>query len=246
MRYAILSDLHGNEPALRAIIKRLQTLSPNRVVCLGDIVGYNPFPDFCVRFVSENCDFVLRGNHDKAVAQVETCFEMNGMAESAIRWTRAVLSTKHIEYLTQLPAGPVLLNDGLLICHGTPMDEDRYLVGTNDVRESFAFIGDNFRFARFCAVGHTHIPLVIGEGKETVYPKNGLVVKLERGRRYLLNPGSVGQPRDGDFRASFGILDTEQLEFIVYRVSYAVEQTQKRILEESLHRFLAERLAIGA
>ena len=246
MRYAILSDLHGNEPALRAVIQRLQILLPDRVVCLGDLVGYNPFPAFCVRFVFENCDFVLRGNHDKAVAQSGTCFEMNGIAASVIRWTRVALSTKHIEYLTQLPAGPILLSDGLLICHGTPMDEDRYLADINDVRESFAYIGENFRLARFCAVGHTHIPIVIGEGEKTVYPKNGLVVKLEQGRRYLLNPGSVGQPRDGDFRASFGILDTEQREFIVYRVSYAVEQTQKRILEKGLHRFLAERLAIGA
>ena len=246
MRYAILSDLHGNEPALLAVLKRLHNLLPDRIVCLGDLVGYNPFPAFCVQFALSDCDFVIRGNHDKAVAQLGTRFEMNEIAESAIRWTRETLSSHYIEHLAQLPAGPMLISNGLLICHGTPMDEDRYLVSVNDVQESFTFLYEHFRLTSFCAIGHTHIPLVIGERTSTVYPKNGLIVQLEPGRRYLLNPGSVGQPRDGDSRASFGILDTEQLEFTVHRVSYAVERTQERIIEAGLPEFLAERLAIGS
>lgn len=245
MRYAILSDLHGNEPALFAVRKRLQNVGAEHIVCLGDLVGYNPFPAACLKFASEHCDLVIRGNHDKAVAIQKTRFEMNEIAEAAIRWTQKKLSAQEVQLLAELRAGPLLAENGLLICHGTPIDEDRYLVNAIDAEDSFRYLSSYYPSIRLCAFGHTHVPLVVDEEGMSFCPQDGAAVKLSPNRRYLLNPGSVGQPRDGDSRAAFGILDTERQEFTVHRIPYSVEQTQKQIRDEGLPNFLAERLAVG-
>ena len=245
MRYAILSDLHGNEPALTAVVDRLRGIEVDRTVCLGDLVGYNPFPVPCLRFSREHCDLTIRGNHDKAVAGVQTRFEMNEVAEAAIRWTREALSARQLRGLAKLRAGPITAGDGLLVCHGTPMDEDRYLVAVEDARESFEFLFARYPLTRFCAFGHTHVAVVVDERRGATVPEDGAAVRLAPGRRYLLNPGSVGQPRDGDPRAAFGILDTERLEFTVHRVAYPLQRTQERIRAEGLPDFLAERLISG-
>lgn len=246
MRYLILSDIHANLEALEAVLEAAPPATFDRLLVLGDLVGYGASPNEVIERLDQlHPDAIVRGNHDKVAAGLTDPDEFTELAAEAARWTQTALTPANRARLASLPRGPLLVDGALELCHGAPFDEDAYLVSRLDVLRAF-------QAARrpLCLFGHTHIAAVIGrvddrldvtlpEGQATV------TVSLRETTRYLINPGSVGQPRDGDPRAAYAVLDTEQRTVTLYRVAYPVERAQQRILAAGLPARLAHRLALG-
>jgi predicted phosphodiesterase len=246
MRAAILSDIHANREALEAVEARLETLRIDRVLFLGDAVGYNADPDYCLRRVSAlvgRTGAAVRGNHDKTITDPGNLSWFNEVARAALVWTRRALSPEAVRLAGELPAGPVLAEGRWLICHGAPTDEDQYVTRAQEAAAGFRFLAERFPEVRLVFCGHTHVPLLLEERGRAIRPPQRFVLK--QGRRYLINPGSVGQPRDRVPQASFGVLDEEGMVYEHYRVPYPIEKTQAKVLAAGLDPALAERLAGG-
>ncbi len=246
MRVAVLSDMHGNATALEAVLLELDSQLVDHIVCLGDMVGYGARPGLCVRLVREYSDAVIRGNHDRAVLRPEEAGSFNDAAAAALEWTRARLTDDEYAYLSSLPASRH--HPGMLLCHGAPSDPGRYISGLRQAATEFA------RFTEtVCLFGHTHVPACIhaprGEHAfadcDATHPSPGRPVGLRRDLRYLLNPGSVGQPRDLDSRAAFMVVDTGTSSATLRRVPYDVGAEQARMAAEGLPARLIQRLAVG-
>lgn len=248
MTVAILSDIHGNREALGAVLAAVDSLSVHAIWCLGDLVGYNPDPDFCVDETLRRADVVVRGNHDKAVAGLLSLEWFNPTAKEAVLWTRRVCQPGTRERLARLPEGPAEAGGGVVLCHGTPMDEDRYMVEHGAITDTLRWMRGGGRAARICFHGHTHLPFACflrdRASRAEALPTEGEIA-LEPGRSYLINPGSVGQPRDGIPLASFGILDADRSSYVTLRVAYDVGETRRKIIGAGLPRELAWRLGEG-
>ena len=249
MIVGVISDIHSNREALDVVLSEIERMGVETIFCLGDIVGYNADPDRCVDVVMFRAAEVVRGNHDKAVAGLLDLDWFNSSARAAALWTRSVVRPDTLETLRRLAQGPREAGDGeILLCHGTPYDEDAYLVDTNSIEESWRCLDSEHPGVRFCFFGHTHVPFVVVRRKGARRPQ---VVQwrekleLEAEAVYLINPGSVGQPRDGIALASFGILDTGRMIYSNIRVRYAVQETRRKILLAGLPSGLAQRLAEG-
>lgn len=248
MTCAVISDIHSNLEALDAVLTAIDGFDVDAVYCLGDIVGYGPNPDECTKAVLARCKAAVRGNHDKAVVGLLSIEWFNPVAADGALWNRKNASEETLAAIRALPKGPLDVGDGILLSHGTPMDEDRYLIDPPAIQESFRTLDDEFPQVRFCFNGHSHYPVVIRRRAKKARPE-----MLERGERYrlepevvyLINPGSVGQPRDGNPLASFGILDTSRLVYRNIRVAYRVQETQRKIIAAGLPRELAWRLGDG-
>lgn len=191
-----------------------------------------------------NPEVVIRGNHDRVVAGIEDGEDFNFLALQAALMNRRLLSEDSLRYLAGLPSGPLPLRDGCIVVHGSPRDEDEYVV---DLPEAAEIFGET-DFA-LCLFGHTHIPCVFhrtASGVSRIFPAaDGTRVPLRPGERLLLNPGSVGQPRDEDPRASFLLMDQQRKEAVFHRVVYPIQQAQLRILEAGIPPLLAQRLERG-
>lgn len=246
MRYVILSDLHGNRQALEAVLAVVPLSAECRLVVLGDLVGYGADPNFVVaRVRALDPAAVVRGNHDKVACGLASDEEFTPLARTAIAWTAAALTPENRAYLRGLPAGPLLVSPRLEVCHGSPADEDQYIVDSVDALDALAVAR-----APVCLFGHTHVAVVFERDHERLHVRlpesdDALVVTLHPDRRYLINPGSVGQPRDGDPRAAFAVLDDEAGRAELRRVAYPVEEAQAAILAAGLPPLLAHRLASG-
>lgn len=247
MRYLVLSDIHANIDALDAVLEAAPTGSYDGVVVLGDLVGYGAEPNLVVdRVRALSPVAIVRGNHDKVAAGLESAEGFNPTAQRSAAWTRDALSRETREYLVALPEGPRVLDDLVEICHGSPVDEDTYIFGELDAAEALAASR-----RRVCLFGHTHLPttaaLDASRSLEVLFHRahGDQRVTFSDGRRYLANPGSVGQPRDGDPRAAFAVFDTEALAIHIQRVEYPVEQARDRILAAGLPKPLAIRLMHG-
>jgi predicted phosphodiesterase len=254
-RLAIISDIHGNLHALQAVLARLAEFEPSQIVCLGDVVGYGPFPDSCVDLVVRHCKIIVQGNHDKAVVDPLVADEFNGAAREAIYWTRDVLGPLHLNALNRLPRLAFLGPENCVMCvHDSPVPGPTDYVHDKQVA-SQAFRGVE---TNICLLGHTHVPMVFEaptlnhEEQLTApeliayLPTDASPITLEADRRYICNPGSVGQPRDCDPRAAFAILDLDDRTFTVHRVPYDVAAAQMATQRAGLPFVLAERLALGA
>jgi predicted phosphodiesterase len=245
MRTLFLSDLHSNLEATRACLQAARELGYDRVAVLGDLVGYGGSPEEVVGEVRDlRPAVIIRGNHDRVVSGIEEGEDFNLFALQAALANRKLLSSEARAYLGALPAGPQILEDACLISHGTPRDEDEYLVDSEGAEAVF-------READFslCFFGHTHVPCVFqwegGEVAGLIPAPGDTRILLEPGSRYLINPGSVGQPRDEDPRAAFLILDGKRKTVTFHRVGYPIQQAQLRILEAGLPPLLAQRLERG-
>jgi diadenosine tetraphosphatase ApaH/serine/threonine PP2A family protein phosphatase len=246
MRYLVISDIHANLEAYDTVMDAARALGWDRVVVLGDLVGYGGDPNAIVDRVRALAPHALiRGNHDKVGSGIETAEGFNAVARSAIRWTYETLTEDNRAWLAALPAGPVEVDAAFEICHGTPFDEDAYVFDDLDALRAL-------HAARrpLCLFGHTHVQVGYSLAQnQFAVETNGDArphdVVLKAGTRYLINPGSVGQPRDGDPRAGFALVDADRQVVTIHRIAYPVERAQARISEQGLPEILAERLAVG-
>jgi predicted phosphodiesterase len=247
LRYLLLSDIHSNLEGLEACLEAGHE-KYEEALCLGDLVGYGPDPNAVVEKMRVLAKVIIRGNHDKACAGLDDASDFNPLARWATLWTREALAPDNLEFLRSLPQGPVTL-DGFDIVHGSPLDEDEYITGPD---QAIPVIRTLQR--QIICYGHTHHQggfMLTPKGRflpiRLACKENGLIfsLPLEKGGRYLLNPGSVGQPRDGDPRAAFAILDTEVNQLEYYRAPYNIHQTQEKMQKHGLPEPLIRRLEFG-
>ncbi len=245
MRFLILSDPHANWYALQAVLADAEGRY-DQIVCCGDLVGYNPDPALVLNWTREHCLAIVRGNHDKVVAGVESIEWFNEVAQIAARWTISQLSGEQLTFLRELPIGPVRL-EHFHIWHGSPRDEDEYLTGVREAVPVFDSLELPLGF-----FGHTHLQGIFFSkqrklGVIPAVPKKTaeVAIELEPDVLYLVNPGSVGQPRDGDSRAAYALYDSEQKVVFLRRVVYPVEATAEALKRAGLPEVLAHRLFYG-
>ena len=245
MRYLILSDIHANLDAFEAVLAHAKGRW-DRALVLGDLVGYGAQPGEVIdRVLSLDPDVVIRGNHDKAACGIDDGSQFNAVARVAAIWTGEHLPPDKLEYLRALPMGPIEIDALAEICHGAPFDEDHYIFDGGDARLAF-----DTMTRPLCLYGHTHLPAIFRRLDEYYEggmpdPDREVVVSLQRGVYYLVNVGSIGQPRDGDPRAGYGVLDVDARELRLYRVPYPVEEAQRKIIAAGLPVSLANRLSVG-
>jgi predicted phosphodiesterase len=246
VRYLILSDIHANLPALEAVLADAAG-SYDVVACCGDLVGYGADPNGVVDWVRKTAKAVVRGNHDKAcLATPEELEWFNPVAREAAEWTRDALRPDNIEYLSTLPRGPVS-EDGFQLLHGSPVDEDEYVINIWDAAPLSGYVDGALAF-----FGHTHLQggfffprAGVQRLPKLPQGKTELLLNLTDERLYLVNPGSVGQPRDGDPRAAYVIYEPEHHTVVYRRVNYDIAEAQKRIRRAGLPDGLASRLQTG-
>jgi predicted phosphodiesterase len=236
MRVAVISDIHANLHALQAVVEAIEGESPDAVWCLGDLVGYGPQPNDCCDWVEANARISLAGNHDLGVLGSVDLADFSPDAAAAATWTRTILTDRARVYLEGLSASAEL--DGVGLYHASPRDPVwEYVLTWEAAREAPTDV---------TLVGHSHVPLAIVDGRGPIggHAAGGTELDLAGGR-WLLNPGSVGQPRDGDPHAAWLLLDLEARHASFHRVPYDVARTQAEIRELGLPDALAERLGYG-
>jgi diadenosine tetraphosphatase ApaH/serine/threonine PP2A family protein phosphatase len=243
MRIALLSDVHGNLPAFEAVLADVDACAPDEIWCLGDLVGYGAEPDGCVALAAERCDVCLAGNHDQAVTGALDIAEFSKNAAEAAVWTREHIGAETLAFLERLPTSEV--GGELGVWHASPRDPVWEYVMSYDL----AAENMDHMEPRVGAVGHTHLALWFhrdgGPGEpDGEIAKAGLELELSEGQ-WLVNPGGVGQPRDGDPRAAWLLLDTEGWSAEWRRVEYPIDAAASAIVEAGLPKDLADRLYLG-
>lgn len=245
MRYLILSDLHGNWEALQAVLRDAESYY-DQIVCCGDVVGYGADPDAVTEWVRAHVAHVVRGNHDKACSGLEELEWFNPVAREAVLWTQQTMDADNVGYLRDLAKGPMRV-DGFEILHGSPLDEDEYVVTELEVAQIAPYLETPASF-----FGHTHLQggfLCHRNGVKRLIrvaqDSNAETIELEKDSSYLINPGSVGQPRDGDPRAAYAIYRPKGRLVTLCRVEYDIAAAQKKILDAGLPEMLALRLNAG-
>jgi predicted phosphodiesterase len=241
VRVAVISDIHANLHALVSVLDDVESQNADEVWCLGDLVGYGPRPNECCRTVRERADLSLVGNHDLVVLGTVDVSEFNPEAGRAASWTQEVLDEESRAFLAGLE--PHARRDGVELYHGSPRNAVwEYVLDTEAIEAAFAASA-----AEVVLIGHSHVPIVarLADGEVRAAHAPDRAVGAVDGGRLLLNPGSVGQPRDGDPRAAWLLLDLVAGRAWFRRVEYPVERTQEEIRDVGLPEALAERLAFG-
>jgi diadenosine tetraphosphatase ApaH/serine/threonine PP2A family protein phosphatase len=242
MRYAILADIHANLAAFKAVLRDIEGKGGvDELWCLGDIVGYGPDPSECIRLLQSHCSVCVAGNHDLgAIGKLDlSCF--NPTAAAACRWTASKLGTSDIKYIESLPL--TVTKGDFSLAHGSPAEPVlEYVMSTGIAAKNFSFFD-----TPYCLVGHTHVPLAFKQsGADSsaiaLSPGIGLVLGAHR---MIVNPGGVGQPRDGDPRASYAIYESEGSILRLYRVPYDIDSTQDKMIQAGLPMSLVSRLQEG-
>ena len=245
MRALVVSDLHANLEALRAVMTRVRRKKYEVVLCLGDFVGYGAQPNHVLDTMRtlRGRKVYIRGNHDRVAAGLDDAEGFNNAAKAAALWTRDKLSAPNRRFLRDLTVGPVM-HRGVMLCHGSPYDEDEYVFNVHHAAQILALFE-----APFILFGHTHLPAVFSIDRERnvrgFAVRDEATVKLDPDLRYLINPGSVGQPRDRNPASSCMILDTGKHTVQFFRVEYDLKKTQASILKAGLPHILASRLQFG-
>ena len=241
MRFAILADIHSNLAAFEAVLRHANGRGGfDKIWCLGDVVGYGPDPHECIERLRQFKPVCIAGNHDwAAIGKMDTS-EFNPVAAIAAHWTAEQLTAEDKDYLRDLPL--TLQENGFTLAHGSPREPIwEYLLSSEAAQENFSY----FETAH-CLVGHSHVPLVFELTRnKAVYKEFGEAPLKLKEKRMIINPGGVGQPRDGDPRASYAIYDTETKAVYHYRVEYDIPATQKKMAERGLPTPLILRLGVG-
>jgi predicted phosphodiesterase len=251
VRYLILSDVHGNYEALRAVLGHVRRKRFDQVAFLGDAVGYGASPNQVLNWLRSlgGSAVMVRGNHDRVCAGLDSGEYFNRYAREATVWTYEHLEPRNLEFLRGFPVGPIPLSPEIAVCHGSTVDEDAYIFSAYDAQVAFSALPHQVIF-----FGHTHVPsaFLLRAGNDTptlevrLLSGRRTVLEVEPGCRYLINPGSVGQPRDRDPRASYAIYDSDQKRLHLYRVRYRIEAARRRIYQAGLPTVLGDRLLYGA
>ena len=238
MKIAVISDIHANLEALKTVLNYLQTQRISKIICLGDVVGYGPRPNECVELVKTHCDVCLMGNHDHAVLGLTDSRYFNEYARDAVRWTRREISHHNKTFLSSLPFTCEIENT--LLVHSSPLEPNKwhYILNGDDAHRNF----ENTRH-RLIFIGHSHVPIIFSQ-KDGFLRENQLRLNPEDDR-YIINTGSVGQPRDGDARSCFVIYDDQEHTLEYIRLQYPIEITSQEIIDQGLPRVLAMRLFAG-
>jgi predicted phosphodiesterase len=245
VRFLVLSDTHANWNALQAVLTHAQGRY-DKIVCCGDLVGYNAQPGRVVEWTRQHSIQTIRGNHDKVVAGLEDLEWFNEVAQSAARWTLEQITTEQSQYLRDLARGPVTL-EHFHMWHGSPRDEDEYVTTPREALPCFQYLALPLAF-----FGHTHLQGGffskhgrVGSLPQVKKEEDGYILELEPDILYIVNPGSVGQPRDGDPRAAYAIYDSHQKTVTMKRVEYPVQKSAQEIRQAHLPDVLAFRLFQG-
>ncbi|MFP4163274.1 MAG: metallophosphoesterase family protein [Chitinispirillaceae bacterium] len=242
MKYAIISDIHGNLEALNAVLKDIKKRSVDEIICLGDVVGYYPDPQKCIDLVRSNVSHCIAGNHDyAAIGKIDTT-NFTYYAHTAIEWTKHHLGSSEKEFLETLPLTVEI--DDMFFTHSSPSNPRDWAYVFPD-SEDAVFEAFNSLVHRVNFIGHTHWPSIMIQELDRVVLHAEHTIDLSDECFYLINVGSVGQPRDFDNRSCYALYDTDQQQISLVRVSYNYRSTQKKIRENNLPIFLAERLEKG-
>ncbi len=241
-RIAIISDIHGNHHALLAVLEAIDRDGIENIVCCGDIVGYGARPNECVETIRERGIPVIAGNHDHATLNLTDISNFNEIAKAAVIWTRNVLKEENTEFLRKMPMTIRDETNGVYYVHASPKDpgEWNYVLTMGDARTNFNYFND-----WVCFIGHSHQPFIIENDRGNLDCASRGEINMRRDRRYLVNVGSVGQPRDHNPDACFAVLDVAKEFLEIRRLKYDLEGAQKAIIEAGLPRELSERLAHG-
>jgi predicted phosphodiesterase len=241
MKTAVISDVHGNLAALETVLAEARSMGAGEVWSLGDVVGYGPRPQECQDLLAREASLQVMGNHDAAVAELTSVAYFNENARKAVAWTQENLDEAHIEALKKMPY--TARSGECHLVHSSPDDptEWRYVTGPGRAKAQFEhFTG------QLCFVGHTHVPFIGDEeGNRAGGEESSARVFIEEGRRYFVNAGSVGQPRDRDPRASWVLLDRDERSLRIIRTPYDIAGTQSLMGEYEMPSFLIDRLALG-
>ena len=249
MRYGIFSDIHSNLEALEAVIKAYKSEGIDIYLCLGDIVGYGANPVECIQITKDIAQIIIAGNHDWAVVGLFSLEYFNEWARQAVLWTQKRIDLANRDFLSS--SRLIYENEDLVLVHGSlnHPEEFNYMVDILQASRTFALMAKSI-----CFLGHTHsIGLFIqdkqgridGERSRRVDYQREVRLKLKKGYRYIVNVGSIGQPRDGNNKASFCIYDTKKQEVLIKRIAYDIKSAQEKILACGLPQFLAARLSVG-
>jgi len=245
VRYLVVSDIHANWEGLHAVLEHAAG-KYDQILCCGDIIGYGADPNAVTDWVRANVAGVVRGNHDKASVGLDDLEWFNPVARAAALWTQQELTSENAEYIRQLPKGPLVI-DGFEVVHGSPLDEDEYMLAPADAGQVFSYLQAPLTF-----FGHTHVQggFIWNQARVETIEKTSLrderqTLELTADCTYLINPGSVGQPRDGDPRAAYVLYNGDEHFLIFYRLPYDVSAAQAKIRRAGLPPILADRLAAG-
>ncbi|MBS4016567.1 MAG: metallophosphoesterase family protein [Candidatus Latescibacteria bacterium] len=243
MRIGIFSDVHGNLEALETVLQYLVQEKIEQYLCIGDMIGYGPNPNECVELIKNLGCVSVGGNHDYGVSEKTDIDNFNDAAKTAIAWTKQKISKRNLAYLTSLSLRDV--DNDILLVHARPDKPEtwKYVFTLAQAQEQFAHFQE-----KICLIGHSHIPIIIEKNEETdkctVINKSKVKIKGS-GYRYLINVGSVGQPRDNSPASCFVIYDTKTSYLEIKRLEYNFKLTQEKILKAGLPETLASRLAVG-
>jgi len=242
MRYGIFSDVHSNLEALETVIKAYKSEKIDIYLCLGDVVGYGANPVECIQITKDIAQITIAGNHDWATAGLFSLEYFNDWAKKAVLWTQEKIDSANHKFISSLRL--VYENEDLVLVHGTlnQPEEFNYMTDLLQASRTFALMRKSI-----CFLGHTHsVGILIQDKEERIDYQREERLKLKEGYRYIVNVGSVGQPRDGNNKASFCIYDTKKQEVSIKRIDYDVKSAQAKIIAADLPRFLATRLSAGS
>lgn len=244
MRYLVFSDIHSNLEAFEGLLKCDPVKKADKYLFLGDLVGYGANPNKTIDFFKElSSIYSIRGNHDKVIANLESSSLFNPVAAFSAEWSKLQISEANQVFLKQIKKGPEVVDHFITICHGSTFDEDYYVFSMFEAVESFKFMETSIGF-----FGHTHFPVIYllrNEKIDIVPLTQETKIKLDPNTRYLVNPGSIGQPRDKNPNPSFIIFDSDRKELFFKRFTYNIKETQRKIREAGLPEILASRLESG-
>jgi predicted phosphodiesterase len=254
VRYLVMSDLHGNREALEAVLRDAADVAGgyDRAVCCGDLCDYGPDSAYAIDWARTQSAAGIRGNHDRICSGLDNMDDFTPLAQAAAAWTMEHLSAPDRNYLRELPRGPKPVDDALVLVHGAPYDEDEYVTNVMEAGVVFGRLAGTEHVELPHFYGHTHLQgaFVRAGGRIRQIARPGAAqmetrIALEPGAAYLINPGAVGQPRDGDPRAAYAIFDTMEREVTLRRTPYDLAVTQRKIEAAGLPSRLATRLASG-
>lgn len=243
MKTAIISDIHGNLIALEAFFTVTELLGVDRTVCLGDVVGYNPWPNECVELIKKHGIPTIMGNHDRVAAGLQEPILFNDFAREAILWTRETLTDKNRDYLRMIPT-QMTVDKKYLLVHGSISDPDEYVLTPVAAARNIKAMREATD-VNICFFGHSHVVSCFSSDGSSYFSQVPLDLSLEDDRTYLINPGSIGQPRDGDSMSSFLIFDEDKKQVKFHRFAYDIESVVMELNRYGLDPFLGERLFMG-